>query len=80
MLTGLGLIAAGMALLWCARTAHEVTGEVNRWVAREQWRNFPRVRRLVLRFEPFGTAAGTAIGVATGLAAIVVGIVIALRA
>jgi putative exporter of polyketide antibiotics len=80
MTTGLLLIAAGLALLFCARAAHEVTGEMNRWLMRQQWRGFPRVRSWMLRVEPFATAAGTALGVGVGIAAIVYGIVLTIRA
>jgi hypothetical protein len=79
MLTGLGLIAAGAGILWCARAAHEVTGEVSRWATREEWRSFPRIRRLLLSFEPVGTVAGTVLGVAVGVAAIAFGIVLVIR-
>jgi hypothetical protein len=80
MLTGLGLIAAGVAILFCARAAHEVAGEANRWSTGELWRNFPRVRRWMLRVEPGVTVAGTAVGLAVGVAAIIAGIVLAITA
>jgi hypothetical protein len=76
MLTGLGLIAAGLGILFCARAAHQVAGDANRWSTREQWRNFPRLRRWMLSV----TTAGTTLGIAVGVAAIVVGILLAIGA
>jgi hypothetical protein len=77
---GLAMIAVGLVLIYITPDAVKQNQEINRYLARVNYRSFPRLRRFNMRLAERGQRVGRIYGTAIGLLGVIAGLILIVRA